>query len=514
MKKCKFCRTELEEGVTLCPECGADNALPEAPENQIDEKTYAGEIVTDAGEVSEIPEMSAMDEAAQMPAAEENAPVQIQEGMKVTPGKIALLVGAIVVVLALIVAMLAGSLSGAPAETEPPVIETEAATEPVATIPADGDPNDETCKGTYTVSDEEAKAAAEVVVAQIGEHTLTNGQLQVLYWMQVQDFLSSEYGSYMMYYGMLDYTKPLDTQTSVMAENCTWQQFFLKEALNTWRSYCALAEQAKASGMEMPQEQQDYLDGIVENLEANAQYYGLESVDELLRVNIGAGASVEDYQWYQELLMWGNLYYDTASADFAYTQEELDAFFADHEEQYAESGVTRDGTYVDVRHILYMPEGGTTDESGATVYSEEEWAACEEKAAAVLKEWETGEKTEDSFAALANANSQDPGSNTNGGLYENVYVGQMVPEFENWCFDENRKTGDTGIVRTTYGYHVMYFVNSEPIWISYARQDKLLEDTNNMMDQLRNQYPMTVQYGDVVIGFVNLGQEKNARTLT
>ena len=33
----------------------------------------------------------------------------------------------------------------------------------------------------------------------------------------------------------------------------------------------------------------------------------------------------------------------------------------------------------------------------------------------------------------------------------------MVDAFENWCFDANRNPGDTGIVETTYGYHVMYF---------------------------------------------------------
>ncbi|MBR2977814.1 MAG: peptidylprolyl isomerase, partial [Oscillospiraceae bacterium] len=46
----------------------------------------------------------------------------------------------------------------------------------------------------------------------------------------------------------------------------------------------------------------------------------------------------------------------------------------------------------------------------------------------------------------------------NGGLYENVTKGQMVRSFNDWCFDAARKPGDTGIVETEYGYHVMYFV--------------------------------------------------------
>ena len=35
--------------------------------------------------------------------------------------------------------------------------------------------------------------------------------------------------------------------------------------------------------------------------------------------------------------------------------------------------------------------------------------------------------------------------------------GQMVTEFNDWCFDADRKPGDTGIIETSYGVHVMYF---------------------------------------------------------
>ena len=94
----------------------------------------------------------------------------------------------------------------------------------------------------------------------------------------------------------------------------------------------------------------------------------------------------------------------------------------------------------------------------------------EEKANDILKQYNDGEKTEDAFAALAVANSTDPGSASNGGLYSNIYKGQMVSEFENWCFDSSRQPGDTGIVQTSYGYHVMYFVstNENPYWYVQA----------------------------------------------
>ncbi len=110
-----------------------------------------------------------------------------------------------------------------------------------------------------------------------------------------------------------------------------------------------------------------------------------------------------------------------------------------------------------VRHILVSFEGGTPNEQGQLTYSEEEKSAAKVKAEELLKQYEAGEKTEDAFAALATENTTDPGSKDKGGLYENVFRGQMVPAFNDWVFDEARKPGDTGIVETEYGYHVMYF---------------------------------------------------------
>ena len=113
-----------------------------------------------------------------------------------------------------------------------------------------------------------------------------------------------------------------------------------------------------------------------------------------------------------------------------------------------------------VRHILIAPEhnheDGEEHAEGETV-SEEELAAAKATAEEILASWKAGEATEESFAALANEKSAD-GDGVSGGLYENVYPGQMVTNFEDWCYDASRKAGDTGIVESDYGYHIMYFV--------------------------------------------------------
>ena len=150
-----------------------------------------------------------------------------------------------------------------------------------------------------------------------------------------------------------------------------------------------------------------------------------------------------------------------------------------------------------VRHILVKPQGGTTDpNTGATVYTEEELAAAKAKAEELLKQWQDGEATEESFAALATENTEDPGSKDNGGLYEDVYPGQMVTAFNDWCFDESRKAGDTGIVETDYGFHIMFYSgDSETIYRDFLIRNQLVNaDTEAWYTGLVE--AMTVTDGD------------------
>ena len=123
---------------------------------------------------------------------------------------------------------------------------------------------------------------------------------------------------------------------------------------------------------------------------------------------------------------------------------------------------------IDVRHILFQPDTTGLNSESETYDADLQARRDEAKAKAedALAQWKAGDATEDSFAALANELSADGGSNTNGGLYTEVYKGQMVTEFNDWCFAEGRKAGDTGIVfNENTGYHVMYFVGEDiPYW--------------------------------------------------
>ena len=106
------------------------------------------------------------------------------------------------------------------------------------------------------------------------------------------------------------------------------------------------------------------------------------------------------------------------------------------------------------------------------------------KAVDVLTSYLEGDKTEDAFAALAVINSADSNA-ADGGIYEDVPVGQMVSEFEGWALDKSRKAGDVGIVETTYGYHIMYFIEAETTtWSDTIRNDLAAEKYNELTEEL------------------------------
>lgn len=151
-----------------------------------------------------------------------------------------------------------------------------------------------------------------------------------------------------------------------------------------------------------------------------------------------------------------------------------------------EATLSEDPVYT-VRHILIQPEtdaaaadpetGETTEQPAPT---EEQKAAAKTKADEVYQEYLDGEHTERHFAELAETYSTDPGSTmaqsgVYGGIYENVNKGDMVPSFEEWSLDAARQYGDTGIVESDFGYHIMYFIYSGPSYLGRARASVVLQ---------------------------------------
>lgn len=161
---------------------------------------------------------------------------------------------------------------------------------------------------------------------------------------------------------------------------------------------------------------------------------------------------------------------------------------------------------VNVRQILFQPEvdadadgDGTNDTS-----SDEALADAKAKAEELLAKWKSGEATEESFAAL----SDEQTGGEDGGLYENLYHGEMVESFNDWCFDEKRQPGDVEIVETQYGYHVIYFAGEGESYrksmiiddLKEADYDEWYEDIIKAYDFTLDEAGTAFLHTDLVLG--------------
>lgn len=297
-----------------------------------------------------------------------------------------------------------------------------------------------------TISDQDGGTLADI----------SNAELSYYYWGEFYYYVQSS--------GM-----PFDADTSLSdqsySESQSWQDYFVENACASLVQIEALKTRAEAEDFVMPEEYQTEYESTISSMETYAVQTGFTNQDgsgdvlAYVQDSYGSAATIEDFQQYLYDSYYVTAYSDTIYEGLTFTDQEIEDYFDQNSEMFAAYGLEKSDTpNVNVRHILIAPEQDEDDETGEI--SDEAWDKAKEEAEDLLKEWKSGEATEESFGALAEEHSTDGGSNTNGGLYEDVYPGQMVTEFNDWCFDQKRAPGDTGIVKTSYGYHIIYYVSA------------------------------------------------------
>lgn len=246
--------------------------------------------------------------------------------------------------------------------------------------------------------------------------------------------------------------------------------------------------------------------------EANAE---AEAVATMLYDDYSAGASLSSVADTSDLAY----YYSQTGG--SYSGDAVTTWLYDDARKTGDSTLLEDsGTYyiisfmdryreeynlIDVRHILVMPSTGilTAEDEGYQEELDSLDAAAASQAQYVLDEFLASDMTEETFASMANTYSEDTGSNTAGGLYEMVAKGEMVATFEDWCFDSSRQVGDTGLIETDYGYHVMYFVGeSLPYWEALVTNTLLSNDFSTWFEGHLANYPAVATEDAVLyVGF-------------
>lgn len=383
---------------------------------------------------------------------------------------------------------------GADEKTEAP---TEAAVEtvPEGTTPPDGNPGDVTCKGSYT-----GGISTSAVVATAGEGKLTAGELQVWYWAQVGQYRQAGYEI------SPDFDRPLDTQACEIDDSvASWQQYFLREALNSWHAAQALVHHSQTVPLEteeayqpVPANYEEYMDGmpatkvlygyneyyspnsmhqqfldtLPDTMEALAEVHGYAGAADLAMKAFAAGEA--ELNAAARLYNQGYMYFTQLTYGVDNSEEAVGAYYEENKSDY-----TAEGSYVNIRHILLNEE-----------------AEAEE----LLKTWEKNKSTEAIFADLANKQSLDTGSAINGGAYRRVRQGQLVKPLDAWCFAPERQPGDTTVITTEAGVHVLYFSGWESIARVEAEADFLAEQEMAILAEITELCPMEVNYSAITLG--------------
>lgn len=119
--------------------------------------------------------------------------------------------------------------------------------------------------------------------------------------------------------------------------------------------------------------------------------------------------------------------------DLTITENEMRANYEQNKAKYSQETAT-------VRHILFLTEGKSPDEV--------------KKVKTLAEDVKKRAKAGEDFVSLVETYSEDPGSKTIGGLYENFTRGRMVQTFEDASF--TLPIGSiSDLVETPYGYHII-----------------------------------------------------------
>lgn len=148
---------------------------------------------------------------------------------------------------------------------------------------------------------------------------------------------------------------------------------------------------------------------------------------------------------------------------------------------------------VSMRHLLLAvtaKEDGTSD--AQQVYEEIQ---------GLYSQWEQSGFTEKSFTELVTAHTDDPGSKETGGLYESFAYGTMVSEINDWLYAEERQLNDTAIIKTSFGYHIVWFAGyGEIAWKNECLPGLQDADYYELMESLEEYNPISFRadYRDVL----------------
>ncbi len=364
--------------------------------------------------------------------------------------------------------------SNAAKEVAAPTETTE--TVPETTVPPDGDPNSVTCKGSYT-----ATATNTAAVATMGSKELTNEVLQAYYEMEIASYLASDPEQ------APDMDQPLDTQACPIDSTVnSWQQYFLKQALHRWQTVQALICTAEAEEMPI-----DAAFAPDEELHAECMV-NIPAIKFLYGENRFFAPNTMHRAYLDSLSdsLQGAMLQAATDYNYAYMYLTTMGYYLEPTEEETETAPSGE-SYVDLRHILLLPEDTSSEQSWTNRYRD-----AERK----LNSWKASfRRCEGSFAEIAYAESKEEATYKEGGFYYQVHQGQLTSELDAWCFDTERQAGDTTIIRDGSGIHMLYISRVYSQGQVQAEQSAKEQKLRDFVQKCLDENPIRITYSAIAL---------------
>ncbi len=266
----------------------------------------------------------------------------------------------------------------------------------------------------------------EKKAVEIGDETFSVADVNYFYY-SFFDSYCKEYEEYLPY--MFDRSKPLKTQE--YEDGRSWFSYFMDETVDSMTNIMGAVKAAREEGFALSEtgeaDIREYLDGIRSVAENNGT-----DADSYVAGIYGADMDLERYRELMEYSWLAKEYSVYKEQSYTYSDGEIEKYYQENSSHY---------TYADYER-LYFKACGHDEEP-----TEEQKAAAEEQARAVLAKVEKGE-------TLKAVSEEYP----DAAYYatENAYYSEGY-SYGDWLFVEDRREGDSTVIDDGKGYYVMVF---------------------------------------------------------
>ncbi len=244
--------------------------------------------------------------------------------------------------------------------------------------------------------------ASHATAATVGSHKLTPAMVNYFY-KNAYSSMQEQYGDFMSY--ILDTNSPLDEQTYDADTGETWADFFTQQGLTTAAEVYTIADEAKANGYTLSEEEQATIDSQLTSLDLYAAYSNMNRNSYIAAV-YGTGCNEKSFREYLEVTTLASSYAQSINSAFTYTDADLAAEYEANPNDY-DAVTYRQFLVSDSMFQTSTDSSDETDENAESTeeLSEEELTALKEEMASKMAA--DSENDEQTFINEAYENALD-----------------------------------------------------------------------------------------------------------